>query len=128
MEHSLTIWKRANYVFYFILVIAGIPVSVRELIPLGWFFRKCKRFYLSFQIKMRLLSHSTLYSKELYFRKTKTCLNKFLHLRKRSFSSFLNCLIMNTQSQRPKRRLAHFFANVWIKFVKRNICELFLLA
>ena len=125
------------------------PVPVRELVPSEKFFAnivkgerrkssllefysephpillKCIRFHPSFQIKMRNYLLNLLNANGLCFRKSNACLNNFGDLRKSHFYGFCKSLKMNTLNQRPKGRLALFFANVWIKYDKRNFCENF---
>ena len=102
MEYSLTICKRAIYVFSFQSLLSWNTLSVRELVPSEKFFRKCIKSQHSFQIKIKVYLLNLLNSNGLYFRKTNTCLNKFLHLRKIYLFRFSKSLKMNTLNQRPK--------------------------
>ena len=101
------------------------PFYARELLPSGRFFRKCMRIYLLFQIRMRHYLINLLNDNGLDFRKWDAFLNNFDDLRNSHFYGFCKSLKMNTLNQRPKSCLALFFANIWIKIVKRNICENF---
>ena len=125
MEYSLTIWKRAIYVFLPHPCYSGIPFLARELVPSVRFFRKCMRFHLSFQRKNAIFSLKILIYNEICFRKSNGCLNIFRHLRKPYFYLFSKSLKMNTLNHRPKSHISCFFANVGIKFGKRKICEIF---
>ena len=89
MEYSLTICKRAIYVFSFQSLLSWNTLSVRELVPSEKFFRKCIKSQHSFQIKIKVYLLNLLNSNGLYFCETNTCLNKFLYLRKNIFISFL---------------------------------------
>ena len=135
--------------FFLFFSLSFNPFPVRELVPSEKFFANIVKgewrksslleFYSephpilfktiknqpSFQIKMRVCLLNLLNANGLYFRKLNACLNKFGDLRKSQFYGFCKSLKMNTLNQRPKGGFALFFANVWIKIVKRNICENF---
>ena len=58
---------------------------LRELVQLEWFFRKCMRLKVSFQIKMEQFSLSSLRNRQIHLRKSDAYLNNIRHLRNSYF-------------------------------------------
>ena len=58
---------------------------LRELVQLEWFFRKCMRLKVSFQIKMEQFSLSSLRNRQIHLRKSDAFLNNIRDLRNSYF-------------------------------------------